>query len=108
MDVTNFNIDTIVNMDETSIYLDCPSSYTYDEKGVKRVKASTNGAEKVRISAIFNGIASGQKINKFVLVQLKTDLALYILLLLIMWKFDSKLMQFLTKILFVNMQIRFL
>jgi len=31
----------IMNMDETSVYVDFPSNYTYEEKGTKRVKAST-------------------------------------------------------------------
>ena len=33
-------------MDETSIYIDFPSNYTYEECGVKRVKAVTAGQEK--------------------------------------------------------------
>ncbi|CAF0983012.1 unnamed protein product [Brachionus calyciflorus] len=61
-------------MDETSIYLDSPNSSTFDLKGTKTVKATTNGAEKVRVSAIFTGSASGEKIQTFILLPRKTDL----------------------------------
>ena len=37
-------------MDETSIYVDFPSTYTYEESGVKRVKATTAGQEKTRLT----------------------------------------------------------
>ncbi|RNA25884.1 hypothetical protein BpHYR1_035486 [Brachionus plicatilis] len=39
------------NMDETFIYLDCPFRYTFTDKGAKRVKVDTNGAEMVRNSS---------------------------------------------------------
>ena len=35
--------DQIINMDETSIYLDFPSNYTNERKGAKRVKSVTTG-----------------------------------------------------------------
>ncbi|CAF1130576.1 unnamed protein product, partial [Brachionus calyciflorus] len=58
----------IFNMDETSIYLDCPSRYTYATKRSKRIRVETNGAELVRISAVFTGFAAGEKLTFFLLV----------------------------------------
>ena len=51
----------LVNMDETSIYLDFPSSYTYEKKGKRRVKATTAGGERTRLSAAFTASADGRK-----------------------------------------------
>ena len=48
---TNWNRSKIYNIDETSIYLDCPSRYTFADKGAKRVKIDTNGAEMVPMAA---------------------------------------------------------
>lgn len=49
------------NMDETSIYLDCPSHYTYTHKGARRVKIETHGGEMTRMSAAFSAAADGTK-----------------------------------------------
>ncbi|CAF1148323.1 unnamed protein product, partial [Brachionus calyciflorus] len=64
-------------MDETTIYLDCPSRYTYENRGVKRVKIDTNGAELVRISAIYTASADGEKLPIFLLVPRTKDLENY-------------------------------
>ncbi len=37
-----FSRDKIVNMDETAIYLDNPTNYTFDRIGTRRVKAVTS------------------------------------------------------------------
>ena len=37
----NYDRNLLMNMDETSVYVDFPSAYTYEECGVKRVKATT-------------------------------------------------------------------
>ena len=50
-----------MNMDETSVNVDFPSAYTYEECGVKRVKATTAGQEQTRLSAAFTASASGIK-----------------------------------------------
>jgi hypothetical protein len=64
----------IINMDVTSIYLDFPSSYTYERRGAKRVKCVTTGGARVRISAAFSATASGLKLPILVLVPRKTKL----------------------------------
>ena len=51
----------ILNMDESAIYLDAPSNYSYAEKGSKRVKASTT--ERVRLSTAFTASASGKSLQ---------------------------------------------
>lgn len=55
-------------MDETCIYLDCPSNYTYSAKEVRRVKASTAGGERTRLSACFTAAANGQKLPIFSII----------------------------------------
>jgi Tc5 transposase DNA-binding domain len=55
------NLSLLANMDETSIYLDFPSAYTYEKIGTRRVKASTAGSERTRISAAFTAFADGTK-----------------------------------------------
>ena len=55
-------------MDETSIYLDCPSNYTYAAKGTRRVKASTAGGERTRLSAAFTAAANGHKLPIYAIV----------------------------------------
>jgi hypothetical protein len=55
-------------MDESSIYLDSPSSYTFDVNGTRRVKANTTGNEKTRLSAAFSAAADGTKLPVFAIV----------------------------------------
>ncbi len=64
----------IFNMDETSIYLDFPSNYTYAKKGSKRVIAQTTGNEKTRLSAAFTATADGEKFPIFIIIPRKTEL----------------------------------
>ena len=58
----------ILNMDESAIYLDTPPNYTYASKGLKRVKAVTTGAERVRISTAWTASASGNKLPIYALI----------------------------------------
>jgi len=55
-------------MDESSIYLDSPSTYTYDVTGSRRIKATTTGNEKTRLSAAFSAVADGFKLPVFVII----------------------------------------
>ncbi|CAF1107941.1 unnamed protein product [Brachionus calyciflorus] len=57
---SNFSKEKVINMDETCIYLDFPSNYTYASKGSKRVKAQKTGGEHARISAGFTASADFQ------------------------------------------------
>ena len=58
----------IFGFDETSIYLDFPSNYTYEKKGVRRVKATTAGSERTRISAAFTASADGTKLQIYIVI----------------------------------------
>ena len=55
-------------MDETSIYLDCPSNYTIALKGTRRVKASTAGGERTRLSSAFTAASNGNKLPIYAIV----------------------------------------
>ena len=70
----NYIFNKIYNMDETSIYLDYPSNYTYAYSGAKRVKANTGGGERTRISAAFGASATGQKLPIFMIIPRSTPL----------------------------------
>ena len=61
-------------MDETSIYLDFPSNYTYERKGAKHVKSVITGGGRVRVSAAFTVTVSGIKLPILVLIPRKTPL----------------------------------
>ncbi|CAF0709703.1 unnamed protein product [Brachionus calyciflorus] len=59
---------SIINFDETSIYLDSRSNYTYDQQGAKRVPATTSGNEKTRVSVCFAASASGFKFKPLIVI----------------------------------------
>ena len=61
-------------MDETTIYLDSPDSYTYTEVGEKRVKSVTTGNERTRISVAFTATSSGYKLKPLLLIPKKKTL----------------------------------
>ena len=42
-----------LNVDDTSVYLDFASNYSYAKKGSRRVKVTTSGNECTRISAAY-------------------------------------------------------
>ncbi|RNA37154.1 Pogo transposable element with, partial [Brachionus plicatilis] len=64
----------ILNMDESAIYLDTPSSYTYSPKGAKRVKSNTCGSERTRLSTAFTGCADGSKLPILTIIPRKTEM----------------------------------
>lgn len=64
----------IINMDETSIYLDYPYNYSYAKRGSRRVKATTTGNERTRISAAFSFAANGAKLPIFCVIPRANDL----------------------------------
>ena len=61
-------------MDETSIYLDFPSNYSYAKCGEKRIKANTAGGERTRMSAAFTASATGKKLPIFIIIPRATPL----------------------------------
>jgi hypothetical protein len=65
---TNAILCSVINMDETCVYLDAPSSYTYSHKGSKRIKATTTGNEHTRVSIAFAATANGEKLNPVIMI----------------------------------------
>jgi hypothetical protein len=53
----NFLIGQIPNADETAIYLDMPSNYTLEKKGVKEVLLKTTGCEKHHLTKMLAATA---------------------------------------------------
>ena len=74
----NYNRSKILNMDETSIYLDYPSNYTYDQEGKRRILLATTGSERTRLSAAFTAAANGTKLPIFVIVPRANELEGYV------------------------------
>ena len=54
-----FPDDLIINMDETPMYFDMPSSHTEHKKGHREVRIRSTGAEKRRLSVLLACIATG-------------------------------------------------
>ena len=62
----NFDLGNIRNMNQSSIYVDCPSACTYTNKGAKRVKVNTFGGDMVRVGLAVCGLANGKKLKPMV------------------------------------------
>ena len=54
-----FSNDMIINMDETPLYFDMPSSHTISKKGLREVRIRSTGAEKRRLTVILACTAAG-------------------------------------------------
>ena len=67
-ELTSIERSSIINIDETNIYLDASSNYTYDVAGSKRVPIRTSGNERTRISVCFAGAANGYKFKPLIIV----------------------------------------
>ncbi|RNA15399.1 Pogo transposable element with [Brachionus plicatilis] len=68
------NRDILINMDETSIYLDSSRTTTYEQSGVKRCPAVTTGNEQTKVSIAFSASASSKKLKPMILIPRKTPL----------------------------------
>ncbi|CAF0805017.1 unnamed protein product [Brachionus calyciflorus] len=75
---SNFSKVKVINMDDTCIYLDFPSNYTYASKGSKGVKANTTGGERAQISSGFTASADGYKFPIFLIIPRKNYLPNFI------------------------------
>jgi len=69
-----FDRDTLLNGDETSFYIDPPTTQTYAPIGTRRVEAVTTGQQKTRVSVCFTGTAGGTKIKPLILIPRKNPL----------------------------------
>ena len=68
----------MLNMDETSVFIDFPVVETYVIIGIKRVKAITAGQEKTRMSAAFTASAACDKLPIRIIVPIATTMCLWI------------------------------
>ena len=57
----NFQLNEIINFDETSFYMDSVGNYSKASKGARKVYAKTTEKEKVRLSCLMTSTASGHK-----------------------------------------------
>jgi len=62
----------IANADETAIYLDIPSNYTLENKGVKEVLLKTTGYEKLHLTVMLAATADGRKLPPLLILKRKT------------------------------------
>ena len=62
-----FSDDMIINMDETPIYFDMPSSHTVSKKGVREVRVRSTGAEKRRLTVILACTAAGSMLPPMII-----------------------------------------
>ena len=70
----DFDRDTLLNGDETSIYVDPPTTASYAPVGSRRVEAVTSGQQKTRVSVCFTATASGKKLKPVILIPRKAPL----------------------------------
>ena len=66
-----FDLDSLLNADETSIYIDPPTRRTYDFIGQRRVEAVTSGQQKTRVSVY---LTAGTKLKPLILLPRKRPL----------------------------------
>ena len=61
-------------MNETSIYVDSSSNYTFAKTVHKRVPDTTSGNERTRISAAYSSSAFGLKLPIYLILPRKTEI----------------------------------
>ena len=69
-----FDLDSLLNADETSIYIDPPTRRTYDVIGQRRVEAVTSGQQKTRVLVCLTSTAAGTKLKPLILIPRKCPL----------------------------------
>ena len=62
----NYDLDCILNCDETPVNLDNPYAYTLSIKGTKIVTIKTFGKKRELISCLLSISASGDKLKPFI------------------------------------------
>ena len=72
--VDEFNRDSFINMNQSSIYIDPEAHTTYSEIGFKRVLATTADQEQTRVSIAFSATAGGTNLKPFILIPRKRPL----------------------------------
>jgi hypothetical protein len=70
----DFDLDTFLNGDETSIYIDPPTRRTYDHIGARKVEAVTTGQQKTRVSVCLTATAGDTKLKPLILIPRKNPI----------------------------------
>jgi hypothetical protein len=70
----DFDRDTLLNGDETTIYIDSPTTATFAQIGSRRVEAIRSGQQKTRVSVCFTAAESGRKLKPLILLPRKNTL----------------------------------
>ena len=73
----SFTSEEILAMDETTVYMDAPGSYTYDAINSRRVEANTTGKEKTRVSCAMTASIAGNKLNIMTVLQRKFSIQIW-------------------------------
>ncbi|KAL0225420.1 hypothetical protein RCL1_003332 [Eukaryota sp. TZLM3-RCL] len=59
----------VVNLDETTLFLEKDADYTYEEEGLTAVTVLTSGHEKVRVTAVIAARADGEELPPMIIVK---------------------------------------
>jgi hypothetical protein len=70
----DFDLDTLLNGDETSIYIDPPTRRTYDHIGARKVEAVATGQQKTRVSVCLTATAGDTKLKPLILIPRKNPI----------------------------------
>ena len=71
LNIDEFNLQRILNVDETPIYMDMTYNKTIEKKGAKNIEIITTGGEKIRISAILSISGDGKKLPPVLIFKAK-------------------------------------
>jgi hypothetical protein len=68
----NFLMGQIANANKTAIYLDMPTNYTLEKKGVKEVLLKTTGCKKLHLTVMLAATADWRKLPPLLILKRKT------------------------------------
>lgn len=71
LNIDEFNLQRIVNVDETPTYMDMTYNKTIEKKGAENIETVTTGGEKIRISAILAISGDGKKLPPVLIFKAK-------------------------------------
>ena len=75
--INDYDLENIINLDETPIYLDSPSNLCLVKKGRRTVTTKTYGKEAFRITCLLAIKANGEKMIPLIIFKGKTNNVLY-------------------------------
>ena len=72
-----YDLDCIINADETPVYLDSPYNYCIAKKGTHIITIRTLGIETARLTVLLSITANGNKLKPFIIFKGKGEIRLY-------------------------------